>query len=685
MKILRFLGFAAALIGVVLTSSSTVQAQESFETTSHVTYKITSDGTAQVTHQFKVKNLTPTTYLSQHSLALSYPTIHTIRATTSGAVITPEITKNGTITTVALSFDESVVGEGQIREFTVTYTTPDIAQVIGEVLEVRIPSLSSANSFADHQITVVVPAQYGQPVRQVPKPDSVETGFTETTFNYTTTHDQGITLQFGSEQYFSIQTTYPLSNGSASPAYGQIALPPDTSFQRFQYRKLEPKPASMKIDEDGNWIATYLVPPNEELKVALEADVKLTLEPDATVPVTPWKSAYMAEKKYWELPENTFAEVFGNQSKEKIYATVIEKLEYDTKRVEAGELGTREGAAAALQNPTHAVCQEYADLLVAAWRRAGVPARRLNGYAYTTNLSSRPLSFDGTVLHTWVEYHDPATNLWHMVDPTWEDTTGGVDYYTQFDLNHIVFSIFGTSSEEPYPAGTYANSQDETDLTVKLTEPFAASSPQLRAEFSPVTLGSLAIPGQYTLVVTNDSGRAWYDIDMSLSGEDITIAPGQQRFTLLPFDTKSFNVTVSSPLRSGIIQREVELRLTPKNQEVQIQHVTLTAAPAIVTQVTSFKATTPMGGAALILLIGAGSILVFRRKRKTAVRWQSQKSKKAAQQLQASAQVNTSNQADGTSGKESAMESASQRVGSPANGSGINSTLPTTNKRSSKR
>lgn len=682
MKLLKILGFFIGLFGVVFVGA--VRAQENFETSSHITYKINADGTANISHQFKVKNLTPTTYLSQHSLKLSYPTLKNIRATTGGSAIQPEIKNEGNTTQVTLNFDESVVGEGQTREFTVIYNTPDVAQVLGEVLEVRVPVLNGADNFSSHEVTIVVPGHFGDPVRQEPKPDNITKEFTDTTYYYTGIKGKGISLQFGNEQYFAVQTEYPLINSSSSPAYGQIALPPDTSFQRFQYESLEPRPESTKVDADGNWIATYLVPPNETTVVKLDAKVKIMLDPDPAVPVPEWKTEYMVDKKYWDLSEALFGDVFGSQNKDEIYKTVIEKLNYDVKRVEAGELSGRAGATGALENPDAAVCQEYADLLVAAWRRAGVPARRLNGYGYTTNQSTRPSSLDGTVLHTWVEYHDPALNLWKPVDPTWEDTTGGVDYYNQFDLNHIVFSIFGSSSEEPYPAGAYADESDKTVLAVQLTEPFQEDAPEIKPEFLPVKVGNIDIPGQHTLTISNKSGRAWYDVELNLKSEGVKISPDFQRFHLLPFEKKTFAVNVNSPLQSGIIQKEVELTLTPKNKEAQIHHVTLSAAPAVVKQLSSLNIATPVGGAALLLLVGAGSLLVFRRKRKPALRWQSQKLKKEAEQLQTAPSPDSTDQADGTSGKESGVEGTQQRTGSITYGSGIDSVVPTARKRSPK-
>ena len=37
-----------------------------------------------------------------------------------------------------------------------------------------------------------------------------------------------------------------------------------------------------------------------------------------------------------------------------------------------------------------------------------------------------------------------------MVDPTWENTSGGVDYFNKFDLNHFVLAKKGFSSTGPF-------------------------------------------------------------------------------------------------------------------------------------------------------------------------------------------------------------------------------------------
>lgn len=638
---------------VILSNTTAVTAQENFSTSSTVLYSVANDGSTRVSHTFKITNLSPTTYLSQHTLKLSYPDLSSISATTQGSAVEPYVVNEGNATSITLNFDDSVVGEGQTRDFTISYSTSDIANRLGNVLEVRVPQLSGSDTFKSHQIKIGIPSEFGQPVRANPEPDLVKEEPTQTVFTYNTTGQQGISLQFGSEQFYRVSTVYPLRNEASSPAFGQITLPPDTSYQRVEYRVLEPLPTSLKSDIDGNWIATYVVPPNEELLVRLEADVRLSLEPDKSVPIPIPTAAHTTEREYWETTNPALAQLFGEASVETIYQQVIDTLTYDEERVKRGELMNRLGAVGAIMQPTQAVCQEYADLAIAGWRRAGIPARRLNGYAYTTNQTTRPLSFAGTVLHAWPEYFDAQTGLWKMVDPTWQDTTGGVDYFNQFDLNHIVFSIYGISSTEPFPAGSYANDEDQTTLSVAVTDDYASSDPNISVTLTPKLIGSIEIPGQYDLVLTNTTGRAWYTIQLDIATEGIEVEPKLQPVHLLPFEKKIIPLRAVSPLQAGIVSADANISIQPVAQEATTHNVKLTAAPRIIEKISSVNTTTPVGGIALITLLAAGSILVFRRKRKPALRRKSQKSQASSVELPTVQSSQSENQTDGSQGENS--------------------------------
>ncbi|KXK11872.1 MAG: Transglutaminase-like superfamily protein [Microgenomates bacterium OLB23] len=127
-----------------------------------------------------------------------------------------------------------------------------------------------------------------------------------------------------------------------------------------------------------------------------------------------------------------------------------------------------------------AVCTEFTDLFVALAREKGIYARELQGYGYSTKQNIRPLSLVTDVLHAWPEFYEPAQNTWIQVDPTWEDTSG-IDYFTGFDVNHIVFAIHGKSSTTPLPAGFYKTGATK-DIEVTIASDKPVENPRISVQ-----------------------------------------------------------------------------------------------------------------------------------------------------------------------------------------------------------
>jgi len=136
-----------------------------------------------------------------------------------------------------------------------------------------------------------------------------------------------------------------------------------------------------------------------------------------------------------------------------IYNFVVNYLSYDFERVKPNAV--RLGALKAIKNPKNAICMEFTDLFIAIARAAKIPAREINGFAYTENLKIQPLSLVSDVLHSWPEYWDSNKKTWISIDPTWGATTGGIDYFNKLDLRHFAFVIHGVDPQKPYPPGSY--------------------------------------------------------------------------------------------------------------------------------------------------------------------------------------------------------------------------------------
>ena len=178
--------------------------------------------------------------------------------------------------------------------------------------------------------------------------------------------------------------------------------------------------------------------------------------------------------KYWQSDNEQIKLLAANlKTPEAIYDFVTKTLKYDTARVQPNV--QRMGALAILQSPSQAICLEFTDLFIALARAAGIPAREINGYAYTDNPQLQPLSLVNDVLHAWPEYYDSTKGAWIPVDPTW-GATSGIDYFNKLDLRHFAFVVHGANLINPsstckdakytgsvlcpYPAGNYKVAND---------------------------------------------------------------------------------------------------------------------------------------------------------------------------------------------------------------------------------
>jgi len=226
----------------------------------------------------------------------------------------------------------------------------------------------------------------------------------------------------------------------------------------------------------------------------------------------------------------------------KIYEYVVDKLSYDFSRVESNS--PRLGALEALKNPDSAVCLEFSDLFIALSRSAGIPARQINGYAYTDNSSQRPLSFVKDILHAWPEYYDYEKSAWIMVDPTWGNTTRGVDYFDLLDFDHFAFVISGENSSYPVPAGGYKSESDlnKKDVDVKISKAFTPKGSSLNPKLNIKSIVIAGFPINATVTIENTGDVISSQTETLVTSEKLT--PGKQTLItggIPPFGSKDIS------------------------------------------------------------------------------------------------------------------------------------------------
>lgn len=519
--------------------SRPASAKGEFESTYHVRYEVLPTGRVKVSEKISLKNRFSNLYATQYSLILQNTNVENIQAKDSAGLLKTEVKKADGDTSITLFFNDQIIGAGKTLNFDFNYEATDLTQKNGQIWEINIPKLSDKSEIDNFYLVLAVPTSFGNAA--FIKPSAIEQ-LNEENFNvYRFTKDQmlavGVNAIFGDFQVFDFSLIYHLENPSHLAAETEIAVPPDTSFQRVLYQEIIPLPTNIRVDPDGNWLALYSLKPKEKLNIKADGQVRIFSQPQEKYLSF---SEDVLEKnllpqKYWEVDNPLVREkARGLKTPRDIYDYVIKTLDYDINKVE--EKPTRSGAAAALANPDQSICMEYTDLFVALSRAARVPAREINGYAYTTNTKLKPLGIVSDILHSWPEYWDKKRKLWLPVDPTWGETTNGVDYFTKTDLNHFAFVIHGHDSQNPAPAGSYKTEESyNKDLQITFAKSNLEDRPSLDIVFNfpQKPFFRLRKNNEGIIQIKNIGNSALYNLRAALSVNGLSlIDPKNKQFTL---------------------------------------------------------------------------------------------------------------------------------------------------------
>ena len=418
-----------------------------FQADYDVRYSVSPEGTTIVTQNVTLTNRQANMYPKQYSVTIDSDAIKNAIAYDSKGVITPKITKHDGKTDISVTFNDQVVGIDKKLPFTIRYENGEIAQKLGSIWEIHIPGISPDVTLGEYSVSLQTPSTFPSNAYMTPLPDN--------TMRWTKNQliNGGINAGYGEYQTYIVNITYNLENETDSPSYEEVSVPPDTDYQSIEIKSILPKPNEMTKDSDGNWIATFDLASKEKRTVSVELYVKTYIKPPKTAETIIDATTYTAAQKYWEVNDPKITKLSAMYTTPKaIYDYVVKSLSYYY-----GDVATpvRKGALGALSDPSGSLCTEFTDLFIAIARSAGIPAREMVGYAYTNDSRLRPLLVGSDILHAWPEYWSRDEKRWIPVDPTWGNTTGGVDYFHSFDFNHIAFVIHGSSSEKPYPAGSF--------------------------------------------------------------------------------------------------------------------------------------------------------------------------------------------------------------------------------------
>lgn len=447
MRKLFFRGFFVLFIFLFIPAKTF--ASDNFLTSYDVTYTISESGNTHITFAVSLENTTENWYASSYKIGIGFQNIKNVVASDADGLILPTINKTDFGQNMELALNKKAVGLGKIASFNLSFDTPNVAKKNGNIWEINIPGITNQNSFSRFNVHLKVPSSFGEPAYIKPPQETLNLDFTKEQLG-----KSGISIAFGKKQTYSFSLNYHLKNPNLYPIETEIAIPPSTNNQDVFIDDINPKPINVIEDKDGNWLAKYRLMPSQKLNIEVNGKSQLFLYPHKQEISDREFSEYLKEKPYWEINDSKIKQLASSlKTPAAIYNYVIKTLTYDFSRVTDNK--PRLGAKKVLDNPSSAVCLEFTDLFIALARASGIPAREVDGFALTDNSKQRPLSLVKDILHAWPQYYDKDLQTWIMVDPTWGNTTEGVDYLNVLDFDHFSFVVKGYNSGYPIPPGGY--------------------------------------------------------------------------------------------------------------------------------------------------------------------------------------------------------------------------------------
>lgn len=575
-------------------------ADSNFVTDYSVTYNVMDNALTHVTFDVTLSNKTSQYYASSYGIQVGFKDIENVLVRDSLGKIDPQLTKNDEGNNIEIVFNDRVVGIDKKLNFSISFDTKDIAQKSGQIWDINIPGLSEQKSYNTFNVKVIVPNYLGAPSYIKPETGKLVNG--NLVFTKSELGQSGISISFGEDQIYNFDLLYHLKNSNLFPIKTEIALPPSTNYQDVQIDNIDPKPQNVTLDADGNWLAQYILSSGKRIDISVMGKAKVMLRPKKeTLSDTDLKK-YIKEQPYWETSKKEISDLaLKLKTPYAIYQYVVGALKYDYGRVQNNK--PRIGASGVLANPDSAVCLEFTDLFIAIARAAGIPAREVDGFAFTQNSKERPLSLVKDVLHAWPEYYDSDTQTWVMVDPTWGNTTGGVDYFYTLDFDHFAFVLKGVSSIYPIPAGGYKISDTDTvkDINVEFGNIFTTLAQNLTlSEDFASTYFSGFIP-QGNIIIKNDGHIVSLPEELTI-GTDFLLPLSQKIYfgKIPPFGFVKIPVSFKKP---SLLTNKTEVIKIAINESYISKEVKI--SPFVL------NIWTILGGSILVSIIVGVSVAIF--------------------------------------------------------------------------
>ena len=417
---------------------------------------------------------------------------------------------NGIVINIELS---SKVDKNHPYTVKLSYKTHELININGNITNVYIPGLPKDTKFSEtdskyglkmkynYLSSVSLPIEMNNISYSQPKNISKTVDNKQVTVSIDAKERLGKTswLQIGDSQYyhFKIEQMTPQTDNLTPTEISKIfnlvstnvyklAIPReyDELNQQLYIKSISPTPRNIERDIEGNLIAYFEVPANEQSMITIEGYIQQShntqkiqdMQIEAyleKVKEIPNYNNYISSGKYWQTEDEKIIEI-AKGIKESVktdsildliranYNYIIDNYTYSYEKLNDNK---RLGALNAL-NGSLAVCMEYSDSLTALLRVQGIPTRIAIGYGNDPTGAEGKISTKELgkleIGHQWNQIWIPDYG-WMTIDPTWGET--GREYIGS-DLDHILLYTVSTDKDNVYDTGLFtADNKNNIDLS----------------------------------------------------------------------------------------------------------------------------------------------------------------------------------------------------------------------------
>lgn len=273
-----------------------------------------------------------------------------------------------------------------------------------------------------------------------------------------------ISILFGEKVSYKFSISRNLQNTTEENQTFELIVLPDTKDQTVIWTDISPLPNSAVLDENGNYVFKYIVPPSQSMECKIDGYVEKIISEEKekgadhlTKPTGYWNivnssewirvQTYMKRHNLNILKDFDDIESLKTEEKEifykALYKYVVEKLNFNKNLTLGIETTARLGANILTESALESAPIDYADFYIALLRHYKIPSRMVIGYV--SEISG--YTADG-FYHYWVEYYDSTLSKWITADPFLSDYLNKDLFKSDF-FDHITVLKRGKSSVSP--------------------------------------------------------------------------------------------------------------------------------------------------------------------------------------------------------------------------------------------